>query len=108
MTPAPPRASVATRCRDRHGGRGSLRSGSIFVSSPLEAREPNEGAHGGNRVSPVKRAVAPKAPLRSVVERTGIEPVTSGLQSRTEAGSAYVYAVKPTSFRALADGAWAG
>jgi hypothetical protein len=47
-----------------------------------EARENNEGAHGGPRVSPEKRAAAPPAPLRSVVERTGIEPVTSGLQSR--------------------------
>ncbi len=31
-------------------------SGSARRSHPREARLPNEGAHGGNRVSPVKRA----------------------------------------------------
>jgi hypothetical protein len=35
------------------------------------------------------------------MERTGIEPVTSGLQSKSEPGSADVYAVKPASSRAL-------
>ena len=49
--------------------------------SSRAARDLNEGAHGGNRVSPVKRAAAQSA-AATRVERTGIEPVTSGLQSR--------------------------
>ena len=65
---------------DRHVGRGLQPQESINLGRSRAARQPNEGAHGGNRVSPVKRASGAKR--RCEVEPTGLEPVTFWLPAR--------------------------